>query len=55
MPHDRRATENRKVTCPLCLSDLVRVVARTETLLICACDECTAQFTIMKPDQVSRL
>jgi transcription elongation factor Elf1 len=38
-----------RVVCPLCASDRVRTVATTDKLLVCACDVCAAQFTVIKP------
>jgi transcription elongation factor Elf1 len=43
------AMEPRRISCPLCRSDRVRLVASTDNLLVCACDACAAQFTVVKP------
>jgi hypothetical protein len=43
------AMEPLRISCPLCRSDRVRLVASTDKLLVCACDACPAQFTVLKP------
>lgn len=37
---------SRRVVCPLCLSEKVRIVYEASNLLVCACDYCRAQFTV---------
>jgi len=41
--------EPLRISCPLCRSDRVHLVASTDKLLVCACDACLAQFTVLKP------